>query len=311
MFDSSAKREAIEELEAAVERHETVREDVGRASVRLFERRMYAADVVMEPVEDYLNRLANSPKEFDRTVAEFRIEVDRFADTARRIETEAARSDNETDEAEEGAISSVFAWLGNRATDTAENYMRNKIAALLVRAGPVGWAISGAGLVGAGIYINSRNKKVAEEAIWQRLQVEELIDQLQTVCSEIEELEARTRAHVSGCFSELDWLRSYDPKKHRRFRWLRSMVEKLAQHDPYDYRKFDREQKERLAALINHVRSLSELISKEVVLRPSWERLTSGDWYARWFEMTLTIRESANDGCIWNVRDWDDTVIIG
>ncbi len=236
MFNSSAKREAIEKLKAAVERHETVRKDVERASVRLFEQRMYAANVI-ELVEDYLSRLNNSPREFYRAGVEFRIEVNRFKDKVGR----STDSDNETDEAEEVTIPFAVKWLG--------------------------LAIGGTGLIGSGIFLNRRNKKAAEEATRRRLQIEELIGQLQTVCREIEGLEARTRDHVAGCLAELDWLISYDPKKYRRFRWLgSSMVEELARHDPYDYQQFDQEQKERLAALIDHVRSLSELLKAEVTL---------------------------------------------
>ena len=47
------------------------------------------------------------------------------------------------------------------------------------------------------------------------------------------------------------------------------MIEKLfkpIQHDPNNYQRFTQEQKERLAALINHVRSLSKLINAEVAL---------------------------------------------
>ena len=92
MFNSSVRREAIEKLNEAVGRHETVRKDVEHVSVQLFDQRQRAVSEVIEPVEEYVNLLANSPKEFDKTVAEFRIEVDRFTGTVQHLETEAARS---------------------------------------------------------------------------------------------------------------------------------------------------------------------------------------------------------------------------
>ena len=92
MFNSSARREAIEKLNEAVGRHETVRKDVEHVSVQLFDQRQRAVSDVIGPVEKYVNLLANSPKEFDKSVAEFRIEVDRFTGTVQHLETEAARS---------------------------------------------------------------------------------------------------------------------------------------------------------------------------------------------------------------------------
>ncbi len=352
MFNSSAKREAIDKLKAWVKRHERIRKEVERASVRLFAQRRRAADDVIEPVERYVNLLANSPKEFDRTVARFRIEVNRFSGTVRRIETEAARatrigsatgaagaaagvgvatlgssaamaiattfgtaSTGTAISALSGvaATNAALAWLGGGAIAAGGGGMAGGTA-LLALTGPVGWAIGGTALVGSGIFLNRRNKKAAEEATRQRVEIESQTLSLQTAYREVQGLEATTKRHVEGCLSTLDWLK------------MRA---------PYDYQQFDQEQKERLAALINHVRSLGELISKEVVLgasqsrssapksaaraassqesvqRPSWARLTSGYWQARWFGMTLMISESANGGFVWNVRKSDGTLIIG
>ena len=78
MFNLSVRREAIEKLEKAVNRHEAIRKEVERACERLFEQRQRAAGEVIERVEEYVNRLANSPREFDKSVTQYRIEVRRF-----------------------------------------------------------------------------------------------------------------------------------------------------------------------------------------------------------------------------------------
>ena len=93
MFNAFARREAVEKLRKSLAEHETLRQEVEQASVRLFEQRQRAVAEVVEPVESYVNRLARSPKEFDRSVREYRIEIDRFKSTVRRIETEAKRSE--------------------------------------------------------------------------------------------------------------------------------------------------------------------------------------------------------------------------
>ena len=195
-------------------------DEVERASVRLFEQRQRAVAEVIEPVEEYVNRLAHSPKEFDKSVREFRIEVDRFSETIQRIETEAYRSETVG---------------GGMAAGKA----------LLVLVGPVGWTIGGVALAGSGIYLHCRNGELARRAVRERVEVEAEMRSLRTADGQIEGLGSSTRTHTTGSLAELNWLRD---------------------HGPTDYQRFDREQKERLAALVNHVRALGELLRTEVAL---------------------------------------------
>ena len=118
-------------------------------------------------------------------------------------------------------------------------------SALLALAGPVGWTIGGAALVGGGLYLNSRNKKHAREATEQRLQVEAATRSLFTAEREIRGLDRLTKRYSDGCLNELDW---------------------LLKNGESDYRDFNMEQKMRLAALINNVRSIGGMINKEVAL---------------------------------------------
>ena len=283
MFNASARREAIHKLEKAIEKFKTVSKEVECASVQLFEQRQRAVAEVIGPVEEYVNLLANSPKEFNRTVAEFRIEIDRFDGTVQRMETEVARSakiGSATGAA--GAVAgagfaafapsaamafattfgtastgtaisalsgaaatnAALAWLGGGALAAGGGGMAGG-SALLALAGPVGWTIGGAALVGSGFYLSRRNRRHAREATEQRIEVKVQILSLQTAKREISGLSQSTQTHLQGCLSELGWLEVFAPR---------------------DYRLFGQEQKERLAALINHVRSLSALLNKEVVL---------------------------------------------
>ena len=92
MFSSKARREAIAKLKRSVTGHEAIRKRVEKVSIELFELRRNAATDGIQQVESYVNTLANSPKEFDTMVAEFRVEADRFRGTVQRLETEASRS---------------------------------------------------------------------------------------------------------------------------------------------------------------------------------------------------------------------------
>ena len=242
MFNSSAKREAIERLNEAAERHESLRKSVMSSSEQLFKQRHRAVAEVIEPVEAYVNALANSPKEFDKAVAEFRIQADRFAGTVQRIEAEAARSTkigSATGTA--GAVAGVgvatlaptaamavattfgvastgtaisalsgaaatnaaLAWLGGGAIAAGGGGMAGG-SALLALAGPVGWGIGGLSLVGSGLYLNHRNKDHAKKATQQRIEIEAEIRSLLTANREIKGLGVRTKAHVTGCLTELN-----------------------------------------------------------------------------------------------------------
>ena len=283
IFNSATRREATEKLQEAIERHEGLRHKVDRGSVQLFGQRQRAVSDVIDPVEEYVSLLANSPKEFGRSVAEFRIEVNRFSETVRHFETEAARSTkigSATGAA--GAMAGVgvaalgpsaamaiattfgtastataistlsgaaatnaaLAWLGGGAIAAGGGGMAGG-SALLALAGPVGLGIGGAALVGSGLYLNSRNKRYAREATEQRIKVEAEVRSLKTALEEIEGLFERTEEHVKGCLDELAWLKG---------------------HSGGNYQRFSQGQKQRLAALINHIRALSELLNREVAL---------------------------------------------
>ena len=93
MFNGPARRAAVENLRESLTEHETLRGQVEQSSVRLFEKRQRVVSEVIEPVEEYVNELANTPKEFDKTVRAFRVEINRFDSIVQRIQTEAATSE--------------------------------------------------------------------------------------------------------------------------------------------------------------------------------------------------------------------------
>ena len=109
----------------------------------------------------------------------------------------------------------------------------------------MGWTIGGLALAGSGVYLHYRNGALARRAAQERVSVEGEIRSLRTAGREIEGFRESTRTHAEGTLTVLGWLRG---------------------NAPNDYQRFDSGQKERLAALVNHVRSLSELLRKEVAL---------------------------------------------
>ncbi|MCY4212491.1 MAG: hypothetical protein OXF68_02575 [Gammaproteobacteria bacterium] len=283
MFNSSARRAAIEALKKAVAKHEAVRDKTTHASQRLFEQRRRAADEVIAKAETYVNRLANSPKEFDKTVAEYRFAADRFDRHVKGLEAEAAKtakagSTTGTVGAAAGvgvaalgpsaamAIATTFgtastgtaistlsgaaatkaalAWLGGGALAASGGGMAAG-STLLALAGPVGWGIAGTAAVGSALFLRSRNRRYAEEATKNLVKVEGEIRRLRAAIREIKGLRQQIGEHADGSVAGLEW---------------------LAKHAPMDYLEFQSEQKERLAALINHIRSLGKLLTDQVAL---------------------------------------------
>lgn len=282
MFNGKARREAVEKLQDAINRHESIRKDVEERSVELFEVRQWTATEVIQEVERYVNRLANSPKEFKKSVADFRIEANRFDHTVQKIEAEAIRA-NKIGSGTGGAgvlagagvamygptaamaIATTFgtastgtaisalsgaaatnaalAWLGGGALAAGGGGMAAGNA-LLMLAGPVGWTIGGAAIVGSGIYLHQRNAKFAKEAATERINVEAELRSLQSVDREIEGLKSQTKRHSEGILEDLLWMKT---------------------NAPSNYRRFTADQKKRMAALINHVKAAGELLGKEVV----------------------------------------------
>ena len=237
-FNSTVRGTAIEALKQTVARHETVRQSTTRASERLFEQRKRVAHEVIERIERYVNCLANSPREFDKTVAEYRIEAGRFDQTIERL-GKAARSTKvggasgvagamagvgvatlgpsvalavatAFGTASTGAAisalsgaaatSAALAWLGGSALAAGGGGMAAG-SALLALAGPAGWTVAGAVIVGAAVYLHVRNRQCAEEATKQRIRVEAEPRALEVATREIESLAERTEEDANGCLA--------------------------------------------------------------------------------------------------------------
>ena len=281
MLNSSTRRETIRALEVAVAEHEELRQRTTAASTDLFDQRRRAADEVIVRVEDYVNRLAHSPKEFDKSIENYRVEVGRFNDHVQHLEVEAARS------AKVGSVTgtagalagvgvaalgpsaalAVASTFGTASTGTAISTLSGAAAAnaalawlgggamaaggggvaagnvLLALAGPVGWTVAGVSLVGAAAYLRSRNAKYAREATQRRIEVEAEIRSLRVAESEIARIATIIRRHADGCLADLDW---------------------LGANAPGDYREFADPHKERLATLVNHIESLGVLLKSQV-----------------------------------------------
>ncbi len=92
-------------------------------------------------------------------------------------------------------------------------------------------------------YLRSRNAKHAKEATRRHIDVESEIRSLRTAEAEIARIATSIRSHADNCLTNLDWLQENAPR---------------------DYREFAEPHKERLAALVNHIRSLGMLLRTQL-----------------------------------------------
>lgn len=281
MFNGAMKEEAIVALKAAQAKHETEATFVGEAAARLFELRQSSSEQIITQVESYINTLTNSPKEFDKTFAEYRAEFETFNAIIAVIEAAAAKADMQAGAgaaagvatgvgvaalapsaamaiattfgtASTGtAISTLYgaaatnaalAWLGGGALATGGGGM---VAgeAFLALAGPVGWSIGATALVAAGLFARSRNRTIAEDSATETKKIQTRVAALNAAKLEVNRLFNLTERQADG---------------------VTVLLGQLMERAPADYREFNTIQKEWLGALINHVHSLSELLNKKV-----------------------------------------------
>lgn len=277
------RRAEFEKLEELVGDHENLREEVNRTSTKLFEQRKQVVVEVIGPVEEYVNELANTPKDFDKSVRAFRVATDRFEGVVQRVEEEFAAvrklggggglagatagvglaafgptaavavattfgtaSTGTAISALSGAAATqaAVAWLGGGALAAGGGGVAAGNA-LLALTGPVGWTVGGLALVGSGAYLRYRNGVLARRAVQERVRVEGEVRALRVAQLELVGLEERTQRHAEGTLATVRWLR---------------------ERAPNDYWQFDPGHKRRFGALVNHVRALGELIRKEVAL---------------------------------------------
>lgn len=282
MLNNGAKKRALMGLESAISQYETCFSQVASKSESLYGLRCETADQVISLCEEYINTLANSPKEFNKSVAAFKAEYQRFTQLAKEIEIEARRHEQVSGSvAGAGAAAGVgvaafgptaamaiattfgtastgtaisalsgaaatnaaLAWLGGGALAAGGGGM---VAgnALLALAGPIGWAIGGVTLGGSALYASHKNAEAAEKATEQTVKIKAEIKQLLAAEEEIERLLNLTQHHANGVIQQ-----------------LRSLI----QEAPQDYQHFTKAQKETLAALNNNVQSLSKLLNQKIV----------------------------------------------
>lgn len=281
MFHQNRKREALARLEAADREYQAIAQEVTKKATELYETRKTTAEQVIQSCENYINTLANSPKEFDKSISEFKVEFARFNEVVERIKIEAEQAVKiASSAAGAGAVAGVgvaafaptaamaiattfgtastgtaisalsgaaatnaaLAWLGGGALAAGGGGMAAGNA-LLALAGPVGWAIGGTAIVSGLLLMDGKNEEIAEKANQETVKIKAKSFALKAAKEEIKQLLKLTQQHADGVMSRLNYLKIKAPD---------------------NYLLFSDDLKMLLAALINNIQALSKLLNKQL-----------------------------------------------
>lgn len=280
MLRGSERKEALASLKSATNRYEVQAKDTQDEITALFLLRQKCSKDLIVRGENFVNRLANTPKEFDKSWSELKAEIAEFDNVVEKLEEEYRASHIGKGTAAAGvavgagvaafaptaalavattfgtastgtaiatlsgaaATNAALAWLGGGALAAGGGGM-SAGSALLTLAGPIGWGIGAVGIAGGTLLARRKNGKIIDEAQQEERQVRAKTSELRVMERGAQELKMLTSEHYHGTESIID------------------VLEKAA---PQDYCQFNNHQKDQLGALINHINALSKLINKKI-----------------------------------------------
>lgn len=281
MLNIGFKKEELNKLDNAHKKYEKSAEDVSELSIYLMKQRRETAENLIPEIESYINSIANTPKELNKSVSEYKASFSTFNGIIDKLQKESINTDIKTGagagvSVATGAAVAAFAptaamaaatTFGVASTGTAISALSGAAAtnaalawlgggaltaggggmvagkAMLAMAGPVGWAVGGILLAGTGVLSYKKNKQIAEEAMAKRKQIETYDKALQAALVEIRSLIRLTREHALG---------------------VRNILSELKSSPIQNYTSFNGAQKDKIGSLVNHINSLSELLNKKV-----------------------------------------------
>lgn len=284
MFNAKLRKNAIDNYNAAVERYEKVANDLGENTNVLYKEREKALKLV-KLIEERINQLANTPKEFKVTLQKIEIEVENFKTKQQEIkkaEVEAkAAAGGSGAGATLSALGVAVATMGPTAamgiattfgvasTGTAISTLSGAAAtnaalawlgggalvaggggmsagsAFLALAGPVGWTIAGVMFAGSVGSGLYASHKNKETA--NKLIVER--ENLEKIIRKFNTMNSEVKALVETTNTQITGV---------------TKAEKALIGS--DYSQFSKDEKIQAGLLVNSTLTLAQLINKELIL---------------------------------------------
>lgn len=279
MFNNDLKKEAIARLERLQREYDDKSKSIEKSAINLYNCRKDSLEII-DKAEEYINSLANTPKEFEKYMEEIKVNKKEF-NHAIELEREASKTGKIAGGGAAGAaaigagvaafgptaamaIATTFgtastgtaiaslsgaaatnaalAWLGSGALAAGGGGMAAG-EAFLALAGPIGWGIGAVG-IGIGIFtIGKKNKKVARQANNKSFEVQEAINKMEKGRVNINKILELNKKMKNGILVSL---------------------KKMISSGIRDYMDFSDEEKREIGALVNNLKSLSVLINKRL-----------------------------------------------
>ena len=280
MFNSEYKEKIVKNLKKAIEEYEKSCDIVLNSAQLLHDDRSNASSLIKKIEDEIINVIAHTPKEFTKYTKEIHINSRDFNNKIREIEEEISDLDINPEKVIFGGVltgagvatlgpqmvigvattfgtastgtaisaltgatatKAALAWLGGGAISVGGGVLARKT--LLGMTGPVGWVIGGLSLVAGGIFVNNKNKEIAEKAENDTYKLKEEKNKLDIL-----------NIKVKVLIKETEEIYLKIRKIYRKFMFL----------DVSDYYEFTDSEKADLKKLINLMLALSKKINETV-----------------------------------------------
>ena len=278
MFNSELKEKAKKVLEEVYEDYKRTLSNTINHSESLYEKKLHAVEI-LKNFSSYIQKLSNKPIEFETSLGKIEMNIKKFDNKIEEVKKEISQAEVvPTAMVGAGALAgagvaafaptaamAIATTFGTASTGTAIASLSGAAATnaalawlgggalaaggggivggetLLALAGPIGWAIGGSALLGAGLILNNKNKEAADK-------IEEQILEIKKEMMKIMKLD------IKVLMSE------------KEIKEISDNIENGFELIKYnnDYNQFSMENKERLATLINISESLSTKIGEFV-----------------------------------------------
>lgn len=279
MLFTSTKKEALTIHERAVSKYNNTITSVQKKCEELYVTRQHSI-IKIEEIENLINSIANTPKEFEHSLSLIKTERKRFRDT----ENYAAEAYQNAIKSGLGVAAGVGAgitvaslaptaamWIattfGTASTGTAISTLTGAVAtkaalawlgggaltaggagiaggqALLALAGPIGWGITAVTTAGSAIALGNKNKKIANEAIDEAKKITLAGAELNETGAVVSNIQNETTLLLENIKSQLFHTKSLEGNNYSNM----SSDEQLS-----------------LGALVNNTLSLAAMLNKTV-----------------------------------------------
>lgn len=282
MLNAGYKKEALKKCEEASAKYKDEYDITIKKSVEIHEYKVKAVSILKD-VDVYIHSLSNKPKEIEKLATEVSVRRKAFEKEVERLKIEAKEAEKTGKGIAGGGVlagagvaafgptaamgiattfgtastgtaiatlsgaaqtNAALAWLGGGAlgsSASAAGMLGGKT--LLAMAGPVGWAIGGAALLGGGLFTSSKNREVAEKAEAQTREIKSETINLNKIKTKIIAEISAIAPLNDGVKKNLDGLKSTRKS---------------------DYKYFTLDEKKSLMELMNSAEALSKRIGVKI-----------------------------------------------